>query len=186
VCANHLAGCEVTAQGRASILGGRGAIIATTLFAQNGVVAVALGDPSGAAVLVACGLDKSFMDSYAALEKKNDRLGVDIQALQQNITTYERLNRSKPDKGKNDPKYKEMVQKRDQSLRVQTILNTEHTRMRRTLEQSSTLSVVAREAVWPGVTVFIDARSHTLRAPLKRARFRRQGDKIQTTTGAGH
>lgn len=182
ICANHLTGCEVTAGGRAAILGGRGAIISCTLNVTNGVVAAILGDPSGASCAVSCGLAREIIDKYAELGKRIDRLGVDIQAAQQNITAFERLNRMKPDKGKSDPQYKEMVQKRDQGLSVLKILNDERTRARRVVEQASAISIIARETAYPGVTVSIDTRSFNVLKPLKRVRFRRAGEEIEYTT----
>lgn len=181
IYANHLVGCEVHVNGRASILGGRALVGSTNLYAQNGVVAGTLGDGRGETV-VAAGMDKELIDRYNAVVTRTDRLGVDIQSIQQNITTHERVNRMKPDKGKGDAAYREMVQKRDQSLSVYNILTAERTRLKRTIDQFSVVSIIAREVANAGVTIVIDTRSMKITSAMPRTKFRRNQETIEAVS----
>ncbi|MDL2327106.1 FapA family protein [Ruminococcaceae bacterium OttesenSCG-928-A11] len=179
LCANHLTGCEATCGGRANILGGRASIESTNLTATGGVVAGVLGSPSGSEVVIRCGLGQDFLDRTATVAKKIDKLGIDIQALQQNITAHERVNKMKADKGRNDPAYKEMVAKRNQSLSVLNIMNNERTRLKRTADSFAGLAVIARDTAYAGVNLFIDARRFELKTTMKRTKFRRNGEVIE-------
>lgn len=181
VQSNLLAGCEVIAGGRASILGGRASITSSNVFAKNGVVAGQLGSTQKERMTIAVGMDASQIDHFDNLEAKIAKLGVDIQALQQSINAMERINRMKPDKGRNEPKYKELVQKRDQSLSVLNILDKERTRNKRIMESFSNVSVVVRGTAYPGVTVVIDTRELTLKIPFTKVKFRRSGEMIDTS-----
>ncbi len=184
VCANHITGCEVKASGRVSVLGGRATIAGTTLHAKGGVVAGVLGDAQGSRTLISIGLEQDFLDRYNAVVKKIDRVGIDIQALQQNIAAHERINRMRTDKGKNEPSYKEMLSKRGQSLSVLSILDAERTRMKRTVDQASVNSIVVQDVALPGVTVEIDTRTMVINSPMKRTRFRRTGETLEATASA--
>lgn len=181
VCANHLAGCEVNAGGRAIIVGGRGSITRTTLVAKGGVVAGSLGEGA----VINCGLDKDVMDRYEAMAKREERLAVDLQTLQQHITAHERVNRAKADKGRCDAAYKEMVQKLNQQLSVLKILEGERSRLKRTIDQASAVAVVVRDTAMPGVSITIDSRTLTLQNTLRRTRFRRAGDMIEAQEVGG-
>ena len=181
ICANHLLGCEAEIGGRANILGGRGLVAGTHLYAQGGVVASQLGDGRGETVISA-GVSKEFIDRYNSITARGDRLGIDIRSLQQSISTHERVNKMKPDKGKNDPAYREMVKKRDQSLSVATILDSERLRMKRTLDQSSNVSIIARDVANAGVVIVIDNRSLKLSAPRPRTKFRRDQEEIEAVS----
>ncbi len=178
ICANHLSGCEATAEGRANILGGRGQIASTSLYAKNGVVAGRIGTGNDRTV-VSAGMGKDLIDHYAAVNQRFEKLSIDINALQQNIVAHERVNRMKPDKGKNDASYREMVSRRDQSLSVLQILETERTKLKRSIDQFSLVSIVAREGVAPGVVIGIDTRTLQVSHALKRTKFRRSQEVIE-------
>ncbi len=96
ICANHLSGCEATAEGRANILGGRGQISGTNLYAKNGVVAGRIGAGNDK-TLIAVGMNKDLIDHYAVVNQRFEKLSIDINALQQNIVAHERVNRMKPE-----------------------------------------------------------------------------------------
>lgn len=179
ICSNYLNGCEAEAGGRANILGGRAAIESSTLTATNGVVTGTIGSPNGSEAMVRCGADQELLDRYNSMGAKIDRLNTDIQALQQNITAHERVNRMKPDKGKGDAAYKEMVARRDQSLSVQGILTAERTRTKRAIDQFSTVSIIARRAVLPGAVIYIDTRRYNVDMNLSGTKFRRNGEVIE-------
>ncbi len=181
ICAGHLVGCEVHVAGRANILGGRAMVAGTNLYAQNGVVAGKLGDGRSETV-VSVGLEKDFLDRYNNITTRLDRLTIDIQSVQQNITAHERVNSRRPDKGKSDEAYKEMVSKRDQALGVLNILNTERGRMKRTLDQASSVSVIVRETTAPGTLIIIDTRSLKVMTPLSRTKFRRSNEIVEAVT----
>lgn len=177
LCANHLTACEAKVGGRAAIIGGRAAISRTHLEAKSGVV---VGTIDSSSTIIA-GMDHSFIDNYNNIVKKSDRLTQDIQGLQQNISAHERINRMKPDKGKNDPAYKDMVAKLNQSLSVLTILQNERTRMKRTLEQMSTVNIIVREVIEAGAHISIDTRTLNILSPMQRTRFRRVQETVEAT-----
>ncbi len=72
-----------------------------------------------------------------------------------------------------------MVARRDQSLSVLQILETERTKLKRSIDQFSVVSVVARDAVAPGVVISIDTRTLHVTQALKRTKFRRSGETIE-------
>jgi len=184
ICANTLTGCEVTAGGRASILGGRSMISSTTLRAKGGVVTGHLGTERQDVTTILAGLDRETMDRYEALNKRIERMTLDIQATMQNIAAHERVNSRKEDKGRNDPAYKEMVKKRDQSLSVLNIITNERTRLKRTIDSFSSVSVVVRDVAFPGVTISIDTRTLNIMEPLRRVKFTRNQETIEFVSAA--
>lgn len=185
ICANHLFGCEAVAGGRAAIIGGRGAISRTTLYAKGGVVAGTLGGgDSSDSTVISAGMDRETIDRYDGMTKRIDKLTIEIQSLQQNIQAHERVNRMKADKGKGDSGYKEMVARRDQSLSVLNILTTGRSRLKRVMDGISGVTVIARDVALPGVIIKIDTRTLTVLEPLRRCRFRRVDEFIEVTAMA--
>ncbi len=184
VCTNLLSGCETTADGRASILGGRGAVIGGRLSARSGVVAGQLGNEQSTKTLVRVGMDGEILERYEGVEKRLAKMALDVQAIQQNMTAFERINRNKPDKGQSDPQYKEMKTKRDQMLSIVNILNTERGRLKRTIESFSTVAVTVRDTAFPGVTIEIDTRTMNVLQPLRKVKFKRSNDTIETISAA--
>lgn len=185
LCANQLTGCEATAEGRALILGGKGAITNTTLYARGGVVAQQLGSQDGAKTTVACGLDADFVERFEGMEKRVAKLALEIQSLLQNITAFERVNRMKPPQAMQRPEYQDMVKRKDQNMGVMNILNGERTRLKRTMDAASNVSIIAREAAYPGVTVAISTRTLTVQNKMQRVKFRRAGDVVEAVAVSG-
>lgn len=185
VSANHLSGCEVKCGGKASILGGRGAIMNTSLYAKNGVIAIDIGTQVGDKSVVAAGMDKELIERFTILEQRITKLGNDVQGLQHSITAYERMNRTRPDKGRNNPDYKEMIAKKSQSLSVLNILTGERTRVKRAMDQFSNVSIVARNNVAPGVTIEIDTRTYSVTRQLHKVKFRRDLEEIKVVMSSG-
>lgn len=181
ICANQLVGCEATAGKRALILGGRGMIANTNLFAKEGVVATVLGDPRKVQTTVGAGLDAAFIEGYESLEKRLGKLNADIQVLVKNIYAFERVNKMKADKGRGDPSYKEMIKKRDQMLSVMNIVEAERTRQKRVIDSFSGVAVIARESAYPGLVVSIDARTIEITRVIPRVKFKRKGDVLEVT-----
>ncbi|MGD9559894.1 MAG: DUF342 domain-containing protein [Oscillospiraceae bacterium] len=181
LCTNYLSGCDAVVGGRATILGGRALIAGTTLQVKGSVLAGTIGTPSGDVTAIVAGMDQAFIDRYDSVTKRAERLASDLQVLMQNISAHERVNRAKADRGKNDTAYKEMVQKRDQSLSVLNILEAEKTRLKRTMDSFSTLSIIARETVYPGVTISIDTRTLKVVEPLPKVKFRRNKELVEYT-----
>lgn len=178
LCANHLTGCEASCGGRALILGGRGLIASTNLDAKGGVIAAVLGD-GRSEVNIRAGMDADLIERGDMVEKKLSKLNIDLQSLGQNIAAIERINRTKPDKGKSDPSYKEMTAKRDQMRSVLAIIEGERTRLKRTMDQFSSVSIIARERAMKGVTVVLDTRSFTLTREMDRVKFKRKNDVVE-------
>lgn len=181
ICANHLTGCEAKCQGRALVLGGRGLVSATTLYAKGGVIAAVLGDAQGTRTTVSAGMESDLLERGEMIEKKLQKLNADIQSVSQNMTAIERINRQKPDKGKNDPSYKEMVAKREQMRSVLTIIEGERTRLKRTIDQFSATSIIARERAYPGVTIIVDTRGMDVAREMDRVKFKRRNDVVEAS-----
>lgn len=179
LCSNHLIGCEANVQGRANILGGRGQISNTEIYAKGGVVAQKLGSERREATTVKAGMDAELIERNDSVENRIGKITVELQSLQQNITAFERINKNKPDKGKKDPKYLEMVGKRDQLMSVLNILSNERTRIKRIMDQFSAVSVIARDSVWPGLTVVIDTRVFEVQRDMQKCKFKRDQDVIK-------
>ncbi len=184
VHASTISGCSVRAEGRLVVSGGRAPLTDSDVYARGGVVAGQIGSPAGNRVTVAAGMGRELMDKAADVERKVARLTIDIQTTQQNIATHERVNRMKPDKGRGDAAYLEMMKKRDQALSVLNILTTERTRLRRLIDQFSTTTIIAREVVYPGVTIEIDTRAMNIMTPMKKTKFRRTGEVIEASSSA--
>lgn len=183
--ANHLQGCEVTVEGRCVVLGGRGQIANTTLYAREGVVCAVLGNEMKSGTVLRVGMSQELIDRYEGVERRMVKTTQDIQSLQQNITAYEKINRMKPDKGKSAPEYKEMVTRKEQQLKVLQLLDAERTRTKRTIEAYSAVNVIARSRVFPGVTIVIDTRSYEVERPLQRVKFKRDGDIVEAIESPG-
>ncbi len=177
--ANYLMGCEARCNGMASIIGGRALIDSTNLYAKGGVITGTIGGVGNSAV--SAGLEREFFQRYDTIGKKIDRLNIDIQSAQQNLTTHERIHKGKADKGKNDPSYKDMLLKRNQSLSVLNILTAERTRMKRVLGQASSVVIIVRTAAAPGTTITIDTHSMQIVSTMKKTRFRCKDDLISAT-----
>ncbi len=180
ICANHVGGCEINVNGRASILGGRGYIAYTNLYARMGVVAVQLGGAEGDTSLISAGMTSELIERFAGVEKSIERLNTDIQALQQNIVAHERVNRMRADKGRNNPTYQEMLKRREQSLGVYKILSEEYTKVKRSIEKYSNVSIIARNFAMKGITVGIDTRTRRITTTRERTKFYREGEYIES------
>ena len=154
------------------------------LYAKNGVAAGTLGDGRSETV-IAAGMDKEFLDRYNAVVARDDRLNIEVRSLQQAVATHERVNKMKPDKGRKDNAYRDMVKKRDQLLSTLTILSRERARMKRTVDQFSAVSIVAREIAKPGVVIVIDTRSMKVELPMPRIKFRRDLERISAVYALG-
>ncbi len=179
ICTNHLVGCEARCEGKALILGGRAQISSTSLYAKGGVVAGTLGDTQGSATTVAAGMEAELIERSEMVTKKLEALNRDINVLSQNITAHERVNRGKTGGGKDDPAYREMVEKRDKMRSVLGIIEGERTRLKRTMDQFATTSIIVRETAYPGVTVVVDTRSYAMQKPMQRVKFRRKQDVVE-------
>ncbi len=185
IAANHLSGCEIEIEGKASILGGRGAVLNTHIYAKNGLIAAQLGSPSNDKTVIECGMEKELIDRLDSVELRILKTNQDIQSLTQSITAFERINRNKPDGGKSDAGYREMLARKKQSISVLNIIDNERTRLKRLMTQFSNVSVVARTIVYPGVTISIDTRTLTIERQLQRVKFRRENDEIKAVVASG-
>ncbi len=183
VCANHLLGCDVKAEGRARVAGGRGMVANSSLYAKGGLVCQQLGDNAGSTE-VSVGMGPELIERYDGVQKRLVKLTQDIQNYLQNIATYEKLNRQKPDKGKNAPEYREMVTKKDQAMSVLNILEGERARLKRTVDSFSAVNIVVRGKVFPGVVVRIDTRTYEVNRPMEKVKFKRDGDLVEAVSSA--
>ncbi|MDL2253273.1 FapA family protein [Ruminococcaceae bacterium OttesenSCG-928-I18] len=179
LCANHLMGCEASAEGRALITGGRGMIVNTSLYARGGVVCQQLGDESGSKTTVSVGMGAELIERFESVEKRMVKLTQDIQNLLQSITAFEKINRNKPDRGKNTNEYRELVAKKDQALSVLNITEGERARLKRTMDSFSVVSIIVKDRVFPGVVVRIDTRLYEVDRPMQKLKFRRSGEVVE-------
>ncbi len=184
ICANHLRGCEVDVEGRASILGGAGQIGSSTVYAKNGIIAQVIGQGTGDNTVVKAGMGSELFERQDALARRMEKLSADIQALGQSASAFERINRNRPDKGRSDPAYKDMVKRRDQQIGVLNILNTENTRLKRTMEQFAAVNIIARDKIFAGVEIVLDTRRLTVAATTERAKFRRVREAVELVSAA--
>ncbi len=181
VCANHLLGCDVKAEGRVRVAGGRGMVCNSSVYAKGGLVCQQLGDHSGSTE-VSVGMGPDLIERFEGVQKRLVKLTQDIQNYLQNIATYEKLNRQKPDKGKNAPEYRDMVAKKDQAMSVLNILEAERARLKRTVDSFSAVNVVVRGKVFPGVVVRIDTRAYEVNRPMEKVKFKRDGDLVEAVS----
>ncbi len=179
LCANQILGCEARVEGRARILGGRGTIANTALYAKAGVVCQQLGDESRSRTEISVGMGSDLIERFEGVQKRMVKLTQDIQNLLQSIAAYEKINRQKPDKGKNTPEYRQMVAKKEQAMSVLNILEAERIRTKRTIDGFSAVTVLAKGRVFQGVVVNIDTRSYEVDKTMTGVKFKRDGDVIE-------
>ncbi len=180
ICANYLRGCEATAGGRSLILGGSAQVAASSLYAKNGIVAGTLGFAPNDGTLVQAGIRADVFAQQDTLSRNIQRIAVDIEALNKNISAFERIHKFHPEKLQNNPAYTAMLEKRVQAVGSLAELNEENKRTKRMIDQGAFTAIIARERVFAGVEVMIDMRSLAVPRDLPRTKFRRAGQMIET------
>lgn len=176
---NHLIGCDARVEGHVSVIGGLGQIANTSLYAKGGVLAQTIGSRQKDQTTIRVGMEAELIERNRAVQSRLDKLGVDVQAVQQNINAHEQINRFKEGKGRDNPQYQDMVTKRDQLLATFDLLTTERTRLKRIIDQHSGVSIIVREVIYPGTTISIDTYHRDITEPMHRCKFVRDHDYIE-------
>ncbi len=182
VCASHLRGCEVTAGGHVRILGKQGLCASSAVRAKEGFVCQNLGGEGNSQTEVHVGLEKQLIQRGLQVSQNIEKRTQEVQQISQNISTFERLNRQKPNGGKDLADYKEMVSKKEGSLRVLNMLEKERQSIKRKMDGLSAAGVIVRDKVYPGVLISIDTREYIVDRKWTKVRFKREGEAILMTT----
>ncbi len=181
IFASHLRGCEAAAQGQVRVLGKQGLVVGCEIHAREGFVCQTLGS-EGDKSEIYVGIEKNLLNRSLQVAQNIEKRTQEVQSLLQNLSTIERLNRQRPNGGKDLPEYQEMLKKKTASLQVLKMLEQERQNLKRKMDGLSASGVVVRDRVFPGVLISIDTREYMVDKKMGKVRFKRDGEYIELLT----
>ncbi len=179
ISAEHFRGCEVVAGGQVRALGRQGLVVGCEIHAKGGLICQILGGDEDTSTEIFVGLEKSLLKRGQEVAQSIEKRNQDVQRMIQSLSAFEKLNRQKPNKGKDLPEYKDMEKKKMASLQVLKMLELERQNIKRKMDSMSSAGVVARDRVFPGVLISIDTREYVTDRKFGKVRFKREGEYIE-------